>query len=107
MSEEIGRLSGLIGEVERRALDHKAKERTEEFTSVSAEEILNADKNNYAIPYSAILKVEMKKGVLFSPPNIPIITAEKKHSFRILEKKKFESFVDLARTALLGKVQVK
>ena len=27
MSEEIGRLSGLIGEVERRALDHKAKER--------------------------------------------------------------------------------
>ena len=49
----------------------------------------------------------MKKGVLFSPPNIPIITAEKKHSFRILEKKKFESFVDLVRIALPGKVQVK
>jgi len=107
LSEETGRLSGLIGEAERRALDHKAKERTEEFTSVSAEEILNADKNNYAIPYSAILKVEMKKGGFFSPPNTSIITAEKKHSFKILEKKKFESFVDLARTALLGKVQVK
>ena len=83
------------------------RKKAEEFAEISAEEILKADKNNFAIPYSEILKVEMKKGGFLSPPNITIFTADKKYSFKILDKKAFDSCVELVRTALPEKVYVK
>ena len=100
-------LSGVVGELERMALNRKVKEKSEKFTSVSVEDILKADKDNYAIPYSEILKVEMKKGGFLWPPNISIQTKDKKYSFKILEKKEYDRYVDLVRTALPDKVYIK
>jgi hypothetical protein len=57
-------------------------EKDKEVRKISAEDILKADKNNYAIPYSEITKVELKKnhGIV----SFQIQTKEKKRNWYAL-----------------------
>ena len=48
----------------------KAKKKAEEYRESSMEDVLKADKNNYAIPDSDITKVELKKYVRGTKLNI-------------------------------------
>jgi len=93
-------LSGVLGEVGRADIDRRVKEMSEDVPGMSAEDILNADKDNFAIPYSNIVKVEAKKGGLLSPTSFKFSTTDKKYQFNILEKKKFDEYVELVRTIL-------
>jgi len=82
------------------------KKQAQKPTLNSVEEILKTDKKNYEIPYSDILKAEMKK---LSPLSVPYsvevnVSAEKKKRKFKLKNVKFEEAVDLFRTVLHDKV---
>lgn len=49
--------AGIAGAMQGR----EAKKKGEQYSKVSLESILKADKNNYAIPHSEITEVELKK----------------------------------------------
>jgi len=53
-----GAVGGAIGGV---LQQREAKKKEEQYSKVSLESILKADKNNYAIPNSEITEVELKK----------------------------------------------
>jgi hypothetical protein len=97
-------LSGVLGEVGRADINRRVKEMAEDIPGMSAEDILNADKDNFAVPYSDIVKVETKKGGLLSPTSLKFSTTDKKYQFNILKKEKFDEYVELVRTILPGKV---
>ncbi len=84
--------------------DKKMSKKSAKIVGLPAKEILEADKLNYAIPYSDIVKVEMKRGGFLSSPKIVISTTHKKHTFRIVEKKAFNGYLELVRSMLPNKV---
>ena len=77
--------------------------KSDELKDANIQDILDADKLNYAIPYSEIEKVEVKKMGLLSPRGRMIITINTKNKnywFRITEQQLFNEYVDLTRKAL-------
>jgi hypothetical protein len=84
-----------------------AKKKREEYEKLSVDDILAADKKNYAIPYEEILKVEMKKPGTFSGIKMKISTGTKKHEF-VFKKKKvlFDELVNLVRPLVGEKLSV-
>jgi len=58
-----------------------------ELKDVSIDEVLNANEDNFMIPYQDVTKVEMKKGGIFSPTRIIFFTREKKYTFNLLKRK--------------------
>ena len=74
------------------------KEKREENEKLSVNDILEANKKNYAMPYEEILKVEMKHPGIFSGAKMKIFTSTKKREF-VFKKKKglFDELVNLVR----------
>lgn len=103
----LSALGGVLGEVGRADIRRRVSEVSEEAPTMSAEDILSADKDNFAIPYSDIKGVEAKKGGLLSPTSIRFTTTDKKYQFNILEKKKFDEYKEMLRTVLPEKVSEK
>ena len=79
-------------------LSNLAKEKREENEKLSVNEILEANKKNYAIPYEEILEVEIKKPGTFSGAKMKIFTSTKKREV-VFKKKKwlFDELVNLVR----------
>ena len=80
--------------------------KSDELKKANIEDILEADKLNYAIPYSDIEKIEVKKMGILSPRGrmiITINTRNKNYWFRISELQLFNDYVNLARKALPNK----
>ena len=75
------------------AADSRAKQKAEKLRELSPESILKADKNNFAIPYSDITKVEMKKGGRMRGSKLKVFTDTKKYDFRIFSKRALAGFV--------------
>ena len=80
-----------------------AKRNAKKLSLLSPEAILKADEKNFAIPYSDIIEVEMKKGILSG--KIKIFTGTKKYEFNI-EKRKFENHLNFVRSVLPGKLRL-
>jgi len=51
----------LFGAIGAGVAAHREKKRREELEKLSPESVLKSDKSNFAIPYSGIVRVEMKK----------------------------------------------
>ena len=91
---------GVIGQL----YDQAVSKKLSELTGMSFDELLRSDKDNYSIPYSDIVKVDMKKGRFFSSRNIWISTATEKHIFVLLKKEEFKNYVNIVSAALADKV---
>jgi hypothetical protein len=63
------------------------------------------DKKNFAIPYSDIEKVTVKKPGAISAAQAKIVTKEKIHQFGV-RKNLFEDFIGLMRSVLADKLTV-
>ena len=77
--------------------------KSDELKKGNIQDILEADKLNYAIPYSDIEKIEVKKMGLLSPRGRMIITIDTKNKnywFRITEHQLYNDYVNLIRKAL-------
>ena len=108
MSKEIAGLmvGGAVGQWLAIRSD---KKRVQELKQPEVEEILKANKKNYRIFYTEILKAEMKKLSRFSWPystEIKFTTDKKKHKFK-LKNVKFEEAVELFQAVLPHKISVK
>ena len=79
-------------------LSNLVKEKREEYEKLSVNDILEADKKNYAIPFEEILKVEIKNPGTFSGAKMRIFTSTQKREF-VFKKKKglFDELVNLVR----------
>jgi len=67
----IGMMFGAVGAAAEAVITaRKEKKKEKELREFSLEDILNADKNNYAIPNSDITEVELKKYVRGAKLNI-------------------------------------
>jgi len=83
------------------------KERREAYEKMSPEEILSADKDNFAMPHNEISKIEVKKPGLLSGSKIKVSTSDKTHEFFLKEKKQFfEERVNSLRSVLSDKVSI-
>jgi hypothetical protein len=96
-------LGGSLGDMGS-LLASRLTKKTSELAGMPLEEILKADKDNYAIQYSDIVKVDMKKRGLIGSPGIIISTATEKHVFVILREEGFRSCVDLVNATLSDKL---
>jgi len=81
------------------------EKRREKLKQLSAEEILKADRSNFMIPYSEIVRVEMKH---FGRGRImKIITNTREHKFNLnLRRDRFDEYVDLIRSIVPDKLSV-
>jgi len=77
-----GALFGAIGiAVEGVLQQREAKKKTEQYSQISLESILKADKNNYAIPNADIQKIEIKSRNRFH-----ITTTKEQHKWYLSPK---------------------
>ena len=83
------------------AEDKKLKE----LSKVSPESILTDNKNNFAIPYSDIIQVEMFKKML-SGRQIRINMGTKKQQFRLSNPRKYKEYADILKSVLGDKLVV-
>jgi len=80
------------------------EKRREKLKHLSAEEILKADKSNFAIPYSEIVRVEMKH---FGTRRImKILTNTKEHKFNLFPRDRFDEHVNLVHSIIPDKLSV-
>ena len=91
---------GVIGQL----YDQAVSKKLSELTGMSFDELLLSDKDNYSIPYSDVVKVDMKKGRFISSTSIWISTATEKHVFALLKKEEFKNYVNIVSAALADKV---
>jgi hypothetical protein len=90
---------GIFGQLYARARAKKLSD----LMGRSLDELLESDKDNYTLPYSDIVKVEMKKGRLLGNTSIWISTETEKHIFALLKKEEFQHYVNIVSTALPDK----
>ena len=77
--------------------------KSDELKKGNIQDILEADKLNYAIPYSDIEKIEVKKMSILSHRGrmiITIDTKDKNYWFRITEQQLYNDYVNLTRKSL-------
>jgi len=94
-----GALGGIGG-----LYDRMASKKPEELAGMTIEDILKTDKDNYAIPYSEIVKVEMKKGGFISSPGVFFNTAKKKHVFVFSKKDGYNNCLNLVSVTIPDKL---
>jgi len=95
-------LSPVAGVVADKLLKPEER-RKDRLRGMSAEAILKADKSNFAIPYSEITRVEMKK---FGTRRIMrILTDTKEHKF-VVNRDRFDEYVNIVRSILPDKISV-
>ena len=107
-----GMLFGAVGgAIEGVISAYREKKKEKGYLELPLEDVLKADKNNFAIPKSEITKVELKK--FGRGAKINIITSKKKHKWYaaglIPEKKgvKLEDYENILRPVFGDKLSVK
>ena len=103
MSVALSGFSGLIGNAERSDIQHRINALSHKIPEISIEELLHYDQDNFMIPYPEIIKIEMKKGGLFSPTAFRFITPNKNYSFNLINRKEFPKHVEMIKTILPNK----
>ena len=76
------------------------------------DEILNENKKNIEIPYSSINRVELKtprsiKSMGLKVIKIKIVTSDKKYEMKIKENEQFDSSLELIKSVLADKLELK
>jgi len=91
----IGGIGGLY--------DRVVSKKPEELAGMTLEDILKEDKDNYALPYSEMVKVEMKRGGFTSSPGVFFNTAKKKHVFVFSKEDGYNRCLSLVRATMPDK----
>jgi hypothetical protein len=81
--------------------------KTRDLASMSIEDILRSDKDNYALKYSDIIKVEIVKPRFFGQGGILIHLAKERHSFVMLTEEGFRNCVELVSAVMPGKSSIR
>ncbi len=95
--DELSILFGNIGDI---VEARRRAKRKEQFSKLSAESILAADTENFAIPYSEVTRIEWSK------KKANIISGSFTYKFKLKKRKEFEGCVDTLSSILGGKLFV-
>ena len=79
-------------------------EKKEKLCRLSPESILTADKKNFAIPYSDVIRLEMSKGFLGS--KVKIMIGVNKHQFKLRNTNEYYKCMSALKTVLEDKLTV-
>tara|TARA_Y100001949_G_scaffold106678_1_gene90069 strand:- start:32 stop:496 length:465 start_codon:yes stop_codon:yes gene_type:complete len=84
---------------------HFENKKDENLRNLNLDEILNENKRNIEIDFSSIKLINMWK--TFVGAKITIVTSDKEYSMKIKEKKKFNDYLELIKSLLPDKLEVK
>lgn len=87
--------------------DRMEKKVIEELKKLDPEDILKLDESNFSIPYSNIKKILMEKFRHFHDGKITIFTTEKDYSYELRFESMFDKWVNLVKTVIPDKLEVK
>jgi hypothetical protein len=85
----------------------QSKKKTAELQQLTPIQILADNPENLSIAYSDITAVEMNRPGIMGIGRIKIQTPQKRHEFRLAQKREFPSHIDFMRSVLKEKVTVK
>ena len=71
------------------------------------DEILNENKRNIEIPFSSVKRVELKKPGRLKGAKMKIVTSDEEYSMKIKEKKEFDNYLELIKSLLPDKLELK
>ncbi len=74
-----------------------------QLATKSLDDILHADKSNFAIPYDIIRSIHVKKGKLVRDSRITIITDQKNYEYSFQEPS-FKEVIDMVKKAVPNKL---
>jgi len=86
--------------------DQERKKKEELKSKMLPEDVLKRDAANFAIPYSDIEKIEVKKPGFVGPGMAKVITKEKTHQLGV-NKNVFNEFMKLMQSVLANKLIMK
>lgn len=95
------------GAISDKLSDRAEKKELELLNQLEPETILQRDKENFAISYSDIKKITMKKFGKFSIGKIEIQTSDKNYSYELRFERMFDDWVNVIKTAIPDKLEVK
>ena len=71
------------------------------------DEILNENKRNIEIPFSSIKLIKLDKPGRLKGAKIKIVTSDEEYSMNIKEKKEFDNYLELIKSLLPDKLELK
>ena len=88
------------------------KRKDKSLGELNLDEILNENKNNIEIPYSSINRIEIKtprsiKSMGLKVIKIKIVTSDKEYEMKIKENEQFDSSLELIKSVLPDKLELK
>ena len=88
------------------------KRKDKSLGDLNLDEILNENKNNIEIPYSSINRIEIKtprsiKSMGLKVIKIKIVTSDKEYEMKIKENEQFDSSLELIKSVLPDKLELK
>ena len=88
------------------------KRKDKSLGDLNLDEILNENKKNIEIPYSSINRVELKtprsiKSMGLKVIKIKIVTSDKEYEMKIKENEQFDSSLELIKSVLPDKLELK
>ena len=88
------------------------KRKDKSLGELNLDEILNENKNNIEIPYSSINRIEIKtprsiKSMGLKVIKIKIVTSDKEYEMKIKENEQFDSSLELIKSVLADKLELK
>ena len=86
---------------------HLAKKKSKKLTDINPDEILNENKRNIEIPFSSVKLVELKKPGRLKGAKMKIVTSDEEYSMNIKEKDEFDDYLELIKSVLADKLELK
>lgn len=83
-----------------------SKKRSAQLRELTIESILGSDKKNFVVAYEEITRVELKKPKALSVGKLTINSGEKVRKFLLMEKKQFDSDMDVVTKCLPDKLEI-
>ena len=88
------------------------KRKDKSLGDLNLDEILNENKNNIEIPYSSINRIEIKtprsiKSMGLKVIKIKTVTSDKEYEMKIKENEQFDSSLELIKSVLPDKLELK
>ena len=86
---------------------HFENKKAGNLINLKPDEMLNENKRNIEIPFSSIKLIKLDKPGRLKGAKIKIVTSDEEYSMNIKEKKEFDNYLELIKSLLPDKLELK
>ena len=86
---------------------HFENKKAGNLINLKPDEILNENKRNIEIPFSSIKLIKLDKPRRLKGAKIKIVTSDEEYSMNIKEEKEFDNYLELIKSLLPDKLELK